>query len=418
MSRVLRLCFCFVVGLIFGGVGVAHAEAPVTQYMWNGSSACGIPGTDWGTPEATYAAWGASWPRCDSNWPGYSLILVSSSFVAPTVTYRFYSTHTYPVVITDSSGSFPSRQWCVLANSAPVGGVCGAPACPAAGSVVGTASQVYSVAGRIASGVVCIGSCVLTPGSSGSAKKTDGSWSSWALGPFTATGASCTATAIAQGSGNATTTPVGPADPGYSCTSKGKSFGVVNGVAVCLPANTSSSNSTSTSTPGGGGPASTTNVSNQTSCSGDGSCTTTTTTTTTSGGSGPGGTGDGSTTTTDTATDTKPQNDFCAENPKAVQCVGATDPCSEHPDRASCLNMGTPADDQGELTSRQVGTDAIFEVSVPSNASCPADQSLPHGWGVISYAPICTMAGWLKPFTLLFAWLLAGFFVIGAKTSE
>ena len=272
---------------------------------------------------------------------------------------------------------------------------CSAPACPAAGSVIGSGSSVYSGSGQLGGALeICISSCSVTTGGCSSSKKTDGSWSWGCVGPFTAVGSSCTGTAVA----------VPPTDPKAACIAKGQGFVEMSGAVVCVPPTTVTTPTKTTSTPAaGGGSPSTTNNNTNTTCTGDGSCTTTTTTTTTSGGSGPGGTGPGSTTTPPTETKTEtPKAAFCEENPQSTVCSNI---CQEQPDLLQCKTLGE-AGIEPNIQNQNKGVGSITPFAGGSG-SCPATVSLPRG-AAFSYAPMCNFASGVRPIVLAIAWLLAG----------
>jgi hypothetical protein len=90
--------------------------------------------------------------------------------------------------------------------------------------------------------------------------------------------------------------------------------------------------------------------------------------------------------------------------------------CQKNPDLLSCAKLGTvdaPADSD-PLPTQEVGPNMISMVAMTGNNSCPAPIALPKGM-FLSWMPICDAAGWLKPLILAFAWLAAGYFVIGSK---
>ncbi len=89
------------------------------------------------------------------------------------------------------------------------------------------------------------------------------------------------------------------------------------------------------------------------------------------------------------------------------------DPCKTATNRLGCLDKGE-ADDI-EIEKQNQGQ-SISPVSVGGGGSCPADRSisLTHGQATFSYQPICQLATMINPLVLAFAWLSAGFILIGA----
>lgn len=89
------------------------------------------------------------------------------------------------------------------------------------------------------------------------------------------------------------------------------------------------------------------------------------------------------------------------------------DPCETATDRLSCIEKGQ-ADDL-ELDSQNQGG-AVSPVSVGGGGSCPADKviALHGGTATFSYQPICQLATMINPLVIAFAWLSAGFILIGA----
>lgn len=204
--------------------------------------------------------------------------------------------------------------------------------------------------------------------------------------------------------------PMRPDAPETDCVKQGMAYGTVNGVVVCVkPDVVRDQNTTHTETnpgPGGTTPPKTVEVSNNTVCTGNGSCTTTTTTTTISGGSGPGGTGPGSHSETETTTTTSSGS------------LGGG--LGEDGGGGGGSGSGNGVDggdipEEGPLESKAIGTNSITPYTVSSVETCPQPVRLPVGDAVISYDMACQLAGWIKPFVLLFAWLTAGYFVIGGK---
>jgi hypothetical protein len=174
----------------------------------------------------------------------------------------------------------------------------------------------------------------------------------------------------------------------------------VNGITVCSgAAETTKTDGTKTTTPPGGGASTTKNET--TTCTG-GKCTTTTTETISGGGG------------TTTGTVEQDQGSFCRENPAHPACKSEEkNYCDENPEVAGCKELGDPGTET-DLTSEAKGVSSISVVSVASNASCPADISLPKGMK-FEWAPICQWAEALRPIVLALAWLAAGIIVLGGS---
>ena len=209
-----------------------------------------------------------------------------------------------------------------------------------------------------------------------------------------------------------------------TCVSRGQCSGSVNNVVVCVPCG---SGTTTTPVPvgapssAGGVPGSTKVVDDTVTPPGGPAGPTGTTSSTTSHSvvADSNGVNNVSTTTTTTSPDgtvhtqttTQTQASFCTENPNAPLCKAADDECVTNPERVGCAKLGGVSD-EGPLTSVDSGLTTLTPVVLTTNASCPANISLPKGV-VVSWAPICDVAGWLKPLILAFAWLSAGLIVVG-----
>lgn len=239
----------------------------------------------------------------------------------------------------------------------------------------GRRGQSYSGSGEIPS-TLCIEGCTYDYQGIGVGMGS-GSTATWNLEAGKSTGVLCT------GSGtNPVPTDTKPIEaPETKCVNQGKGHGTVNGVVICLePSQTvekkintveqknaqgavtsnSTSNTTNSITNNGGSTTIKSVVTNP-----DGS----TTTTTTTGGKGNGeGEGD---------------------------------------------DAGTPPE-EGPITEQSSTIQSIDVVSITTDMNCPQDLELPHSWGSFSYQPACDLAGLIRPLTLLFAWLSAGFFVVSA----
>ena len=67
--------------------------------------------------------------------------------------------------------------------------------------------------------------------------------------------------------------------------------------------------------------------------------------------------------------------------------------------------------EEGSLTSKEMGASSINPKSLAISEVCPAPIRVPYG--EIHWDPLCDIASWFKPLILLFAWLGAGYLVIG-----
>lgn len=434
--RCLRLVLYFLVGLLLGGVVVlAHAETiPATgpssvpaqklygtTYCSQGGFSCTAVAQNYSTTlaaaQALYAKVQAvgsvsgdplvSGPWSDGACSSSAFVFESAIYVKTNTLCRYTganvtvkSTCTSGTLVgSNCTGSYscPAGQnWSLQGNVChrsdclspqvrdPATGVCGAPACsvPTNQNLPG----VYSVPAGCTEGCnYCINDCSVY-GPFGNTVTSGGR----ITGTFASNGTSCS-------SGAAGPSSIPPDTAGFNCNAKGMGFGNVNGVTVCVTPSSTGTTSTSTKTPPAGDPTgpSTTTTSSSTSCTDAGSCTTTTTTNVISGGSGPGGTGAGSTTQTTTKTDDQPQAKFCEENP----------------DSNFCKSLDTPPEEGPLATVTKDTISQISPVSLPGNASCPADIQLAHG-AYVTYSSVCQYAEGIKPFVLLSAWLAAGLFVL------
>ena len=87
--------------------------------------------------------------------------------------------------------------------------------------------------------------------------------------------------------------------------------------------------------------------------------------------------------------------------------------CVENPDALACWKDGEP--ESAELEKVTAGT-SITPVNIGGAGSCPANKTVNYMGAnlVLSFSPICTAAGWIRPIVLALAWLSAGFILIGA----
>lgn len=92
-----------------------------------------------------------------------------------------------------------------------------------------------------------------------------------------------------------------------------------------------------------------------------------------------------------------------------------SDLCKQHPEILACADITKTGDvPEVELLKRDINV-SIVPVNVPGVGVCPAPTVIP-GFGLapsltISYTPICSFAGMIKPLLLAFAWLSAGMIV-------
>jgi hypothetical protein len=160
----------------------------------------------------------------------------------------------------------------------------------------------------------------------------NGAYHYYGTGFFDYTSDACTPGADNALPSQAGSVPVYPENsPGYECISQGKSFGTVNGLAVCYGeakpdvdttinpdgSETKSekpkadSTETTTKTNPDGSTTTTSSSNNKTTSCTNGVCTTTTTSTNSDG-------------TSTTSTKQEPQSEFCESNPKSPLCVSST----------------------------------------------------------------------------------------------
>lgn len=109
----------------------------------------------------------------------------------------------------------------------------------------------------------------------------------------------------------------------------------------------------------------------------------------------------------------QPATDPETGQPKPNEAEPDKDPCALAPDRLSCIEKGEAEDVDLQTQNHGAG---ISPVSVGGGGSCPPDKSisLHGGTAVFSYQPICQLATMINPLVIAFAWLSAGFILIGA----
>lgn len=264
---------------------------------WDGTT-CTLHRTAyWGGPFAVGIVAGSSSYTCPSN------ATLSGSSCSCNTGYAEDSTHTS----------------CVSVNAAYCNSV--------KGPYYGTRS--VAAPGTTAAGssvTFCVGS--LGPASDGSVVSCEATGTIDTMGTYdngtvvgwvsrgSYTGNTCGSSAPRSASTPTTSTAGTPCNDPSSCPPPaGQCPGTVNGVTVWKPCGSSSTSSTKTDhTTNPDGTQSTVSTGKQTTCGSDGNCATTTTTTTTNGTNSP---------TTSTTTTTQSKSDYCAANPKDVQCAGS-----------------------------------------------------------------------------------------------
>lgn len=275
----------------------------------------------------------------------------------------------------------------------------------------------YPVAAKVVPTRVCSGGCGYIPtGAAGSGAAlwtklgTTYTYVARSAADWIGDGVSCTPAPV----GSPGTPPETPPQPDPTPPPPGQCKGTVNGVEVVVPCDgTSSSSGTSgagsgssgsTTGAGNGGPAGSSTTGSETTCTGS-SCTTTTTTTTQN--------GDGTSTTT-TETKNEEKGDYCAEHPGSPQCT-PSDECDDHPERLGCMEAGT-------LEAVPIDRSTVSVAGItpqtgwgPSNASCPAPQTVTIQGKTYSFewTYLCDLAVGVRPLFLAFAWLFAAFVFVG-----
>lgn len=214
-----------------------------------------------------------------------------------------------------------------------------------------------------------------------------------------------------------------PNTPEYDCIKNGQSYGLVNGVAVCVPKNSAGSapiddlqkKSKTTNDPNA-------NTKSDVEVIKKGDSVEKKTTTQNPDGS----------------TSTKIENQdfagFCEENPNSQLCKASEDLCQKNPDIPACKDWCDKPEnttkiacmDKGDdLTPEEIQTDEInLNVTpsggIPSAAGCPVPESVTIGGHTISlsYDPICQYASAFRVLVILFAWLSAAYIVSAAINKD
>lgn len=308
IHRVARLCFFFLFGVaLIGAVEFAHAESKLAT-----SSSGWICGGEMSTLSSSGEAACKKLP-----WAPRSFI----SYVGSTCTWGWSqmdaSCQPYGNVLSCESGWTLdglncTRPDCATGQTRQSDGTC-ATSCTA-GVTAGDSTTQISFSGQSTGLTSCLNSCAITSAGGCIASHTASGWTSYCKGPFTKTGASCTATTT-QGTVN---------DPAYECAKKGMGSGTVNGAVICVPADSTQTvekqkvdvNEVKKDAAGVpiGNAVSSEDSEKNTTCTGT-ACTTTIKKTVTN----PDGTKDETTTTK-----SQDKSSFCTENPTATICKNGT----------------------------------------------------------------------------------------------
>lgn len=277
----------------------------------------------------------------------------------------------------------PNTQQCVCPSAGTNAMVGGA----VAYSISGSASSCFS-SGATYQG--CSISCTSGAGYGGTASCTGCSFTGQ-------TGTGTTAQPVSTTQSQDPSTPQG-------CLAQGMGYITVGGVTTCMspstlpttdPLQTIQQKTTTTTDPNN--QTTTTTQQESTSVSSGGVQQTTTTVDP-----------NGGTTTTVTQA---PMTSYCTDNPSDPICTPLQDPCKDNPDRAGCKALGTPTDTE-QLGTKSIGAQSINVVSFASGGACPAPVQLAHG-ATFSFQWLCDVAGMVKPLFIAFAWLSAGFILMG-----
>lgn len=336
----------------------------------------------------------------------YPYSSLSGSFPALTCNYAISELQCPPGQNWTLSGTQCTRPDCVAPATRKADGTCGV-TCPAAGTSTDTVGARYwSIPGGASgclSGTLKFGGCAIKcSGGSG-------------LGAGGAAQAVCTQCKFNGQEAGETDITAGPVPPNQvekkdtpdACIAQGKGY-LTNssGITVCLDGKDMPSNKPLETVKNTevkkvvDGVETTTTTKDTVKCA-DGQCVVERDTTSTTNG------------VTSTKKTTAPMDQFCEENPNSSVCKATDDPCKKEPDRVGCAEFGKAEDsDGGVLPTQEQGPSSIIAVTVPSNNSCPAPVALPKG-GSFSWQPICDFAGWFRYLVLAFAWLGAGFIVLG-----
>lgn len=302
-ARYLRLLVYLILGLLLGAnIVIAHAETiPAPQgyrlsgysdYFSTPQSACEshVTNFDHWTQSTVYPEQGYCYKVGDTNVQGTTLF----SYYCPSGSTK--------------SGSGSSTV-CSYTTSCPTGTLRDASGSCVPDCISNPDDKVGQPLNYIGghSATVCDGSCSYSVVGAVQVCTSDGK----CYGQYgSKTGSSCTSSTLATGN----TTE-------YDCLKQGKSYGVVNGVTVCLaPGTAGSTNVTSspppsTSTTDAGGNSTNTTTNTTYTVNNNGTVTTTTTTTVTTNGASP---------VTTTEQKEQGKDDFCSQNPQVSICKNGT----------------------------------------------------------------------------------------------
>lgn len=122
---------------------------------------------------------------------------------------------------------------------------------------------------------------------------------------------------------------------------------------------------------------------------------------------------DGSSTST-----SQGQDSFCQANPthKLCRAEDAKTDCDKYPDAIGCQVMGDVPEFE-PLETKEIDMSSIVLRELPSDNSCPAPLTYTIGGHTItlSFDPICQYASAFKPLVIAAAWLSAAFIIVGAR---
>ncbi|WP_230347200.1 virulence factor TspB C-terminal domain-related protein [Methylobacillus methanolivorans] len=122
---------------------------------------------------------------------------------------------------------------------------------------------------------------------------------------------------------------------------------------------------------------------------------------------------DGSSTSTQQS-----QDAFCQANPTHKVCrqEDAKTDCDKYPDAIGCQVMGDVPEFE-PLETKEIDMSSIVLRELPSDNSCPAPLTYTIGGHTItlSFDPICQYASAFKPLVIAAAWLSAAFIIVGAR---
>jgi hypothetical protein len=246
--------------------------------------------------------------------------------------------------------------------------------------------------------------------------KTSACWFGEGTGKYF--GQSCSGQPSTSGLSNPTNANPPPEDsPETKCIKQGKTFGTVNGVAVCVPKSSaggapikiSTETKTDTTEKDENGNQTSGSSTTKTELSQDGQQVITKETKKNE---------DGTESTTQTE---QTKENFCEKNPNNSICKPEPDDqCEDNPDLPQCMKIGEP--EEGGLIDTQARNVTYTPVQIASGGSCPPDKTVSVAGRAMtfSYSWLCQYASMFKPFMLAFAYLSAAMFLFsglrGANT--